>query len=324
MALCEGLQDDCIGAAGGARIMASAAGLSYRGADGAIVLCADFYHVLRLSRSATDREITQAFRRLMKEAQQQQRTGETDADRLEASEKVALLNAARNALQGGARDVYDRQLAEGGLGGVLDMDEVAPGIWLGALSAAAQTAVLRARGIARVLTVASGLRLELPDDFEHHKISVRDVPEADLLSHLGPALSMMREARAAGQAVLVHCYAGVSRSAAVVIAFLMAEARGRGDAPPWLAPAHRLVRSTRPAIEPNPGFMRQLMAFEALGCPDVLPSKSDYGPLVDQADLATLDVQWDEEGAAASRMAREAEEANAAPEPECKRQRASP
>lgn len=303
--------DDAIGAAGGARIVAGTAGLTYRGADGAIVHCADFYNVLRMSNAATGHEINQAFRRLMKEAQQQQLTG-TDADHLEATEKIALLNAARNALKPDVRDKYDRQLAEGGSGAVLDMDEVARGIWLGALSAAAQTTMLRARGIEVVLTVASGLRLELPDDFEHRQISMRDESEEDLLAHLGPALSIIRDARVAGKQILVHCYAGVSRSAAVVIAHLMTEARGRGDAPSWLAAAYRIVRSARPAVEPNPGFMRQLMAFEALGCPEVLPLKTEYQPMVDEADVASLEINWNEKCAAASRVARGAEEANAA------------
>merc|ERR1712228_736386 len=59
------------------------------------------------------------------------------------------------------------------------------------------------------------------------------------------------------QPVLVHCRAGVSRSASVVIAYLM-EFQGY-----TLHDAFFLVRSHRSVITPNPGFMDQLIQYEA-------------------------------------------------------------
>ena len=57
--------------------------------------------------------------------------------------------------------------------------------------------------------------------------------------------------------------------------------------------------------------MRQLMAFEALGCPEVLPLKTEYQPMIDEADVASLEINWNEKCAAASRVARGAEELRA-------------
>ena len=57
--------------------------------------------------------------------------------------------------------------------------------------------------------------------------------------------------------VLVHCRAGVSRSATLVIAYLMKRHGMSLDD----ALAH--VRAKRPRIAPNEGFIQQLRAFEA-------------------------------------------------------------
>lgn len=57
--------------------------------------------------------------------------------------------------------------------------------------------------------------------------------------------------------MLVHCGAGVSRSAALVIAYLMR----RFTWPAERAREH--ARARRSLVNPNQGFWRQLCAFEA-------------------------------------------------------------
>ncbi|KPA85462.1 putative dual-specificity protein phosphatase [Leptomonas pyrrhocoris] len=64
---------------------------------------------------------------------------------------------------------------------------------------------------------------------------------------------------AAAPSVVVHCMVGVSRSAAVVIAYMMKKYNISRDA------AIRFIRCTRPVIQPNPGFQRQLELWESLG-----------------------------------------------------------
>jgi protein-tyrosine phosphatase len=56
--------------------------------------------------------------------------------------------------------------------------------------------------------------------------------------------------------VLVHCFAGVSRSTSCVLAYLMKEKK----MPFW--EALNLVRQRRPIVCPNVGFMRQLQEYE--------------------------------------------------------------
>jgi len=52
-------------------------------------------------------------------------------------------------------------------------------------------------------------------------INVLDVPWENIIKHFPIANKFINEALTSGTGVLVHCYAGVSRSAAFVIAYLM-------------------------------------------------------------------------------------------------------
>lgn len=60
--------------------------------------------------------------------------------------------------------------------------------------------------------------------------------------------------------VLVHCMVGVSRSAAIIMAYLMKKYGMSRDE------AITFVRCTRPVVQPNPGFQRQLSLWEDLCC----------------------------------------------------------
>jgi len=74
------------------------------------------------------------------------------------------------------------------------------------------------------------------------------------------AVAFITEAlQESGAAVLVHCQAGMSRSAALVIAYLQKSLS--------LSP-RSLERfcGARPSVAPNPGFTRQLLVFDAMGC----------------------------------------------------------
>lgn len=73
--------------------------------------------------------------------------------------------------------------------------------------------------------------------------------------------------------VLVHCNAGVSRAAAVVIGFLM-----RSEELAFTT-ALSLVKGARPSVCPNPGFVDQLRTYRV----DKGSRGGDQAPAVDTA-----------------------------------------
>ncbi|KAJ7194257.1 protein-tyrosine phosphatase-like protein, partial [Mycena rebaudengoi] len=114
------------------------------------------------------------------------------------------------------------------------------------------------RNVTHVLSVCQdAVPAEMPQSgIQHMRIVVEDVDYADLLIHLPSACQFIDHAIRSGGAVLVHDVQGVSRSAAVVAAYLM-----------W---AHRInatnalehIRRAREQIWPNAGFQEQLVLFE--------------------------------------------------------------
>lgn len=96
--------------------------------------------------------------------------------------------------------------------------------------------------------------VELPSSVKCKYLPCLDLPDADLLHYVLPvSIEFIEEARHSPQGcVLVHCNAGVSRSASVVIGYLMQRRDMSAE------DAYNLVKSWRPCIQPNAGFMQQL------------------------------------------------------------------
>lgn len=93
---------------------------------------------------------------------------------------------------------------------------------------------------------------KFPDKI-YYTILIEDDKTEDILKHLDDATEFIYMHK--GE-VLVHCAAGISRSATVCIAYLM---RYQGYT---LKEALELCQKARPIVEPNEGFMEQLKLFE--------------------------------------------------------------
>jgi hypothetical protein len=89
-------------------------------------------------------------------------------------------------------------------------------------------------------------------------VKVRDLPRANIAAVFSDCFEFLDGALAKGNGstkVLLHCQAGVSRSATVAIAYLMHRHKWTLDV------AYSHVLAARSIIKPNKGFMAQLLEF---------------------------------------------------------------
>jgi len=94
---------------------------------------------------------------------------------------------------------------------------------------------------------------------KRHFVPCLDTHSANILAELTDCLDFIDAARKEdGSKVLVHCLVGSSRSAAVTIAYLMRTHTWQ------LQQAHEFVKSKKPDVCPNWGFVEQLKLFEHL------------------------------------------------------------
>jgi len=95
---------------------------------------------------------------------------------------------------------------------------------------------------------------ELSVSFLH--LPILDNQSARIFTHFPKAIAFIDGAKATNSKVLVHCAAGISRSATIVIAYLMQSHNMS------LKKAYEHVYTKRNTIRPNPGFFNQLMELD--------------------------------------------------------------
>lgn len=105
---------------------------------------------------------------------------------------------------------------------ILEPSEELGGVYIGNLDAASSYEVLEQYNIKSVLTVAAqtGLKYDESIIFNHEVILADDNPYFDLHKYFMRMCNFIDHARKSGS-VLVHCFAGISRSSSAVIAYLM-------------------------------------------------------------------------------------------------------
>lgn len=123
-------------------------------------------------------------------------------------------------------------------------------------AAAVKTDRIRNYGITHVIN----LTLEIPNlnipNLECIQIHVEDSPHARLSPYFDRCADKINDVHMRGGRTLVHCVAGVSRSATICIAYLMKYQRMP------LEQAYFHCKKRRPVVHPNCGFWRQLIDYE--------------------------------------------------------------
>lgn len=95
-------------------------------------------------------------------------------------------------------------------------------------------------------------------EIQRMKLWIDDVPEEDIFSHFDVVCDQIHAVIQDGGNVLVHCVAGVSRSASICLAYLT-KYHFRN-----LRSSYHLMCEKRLMVRPNLGFWRQLIHYEQL------------------------------------------------------------
>jgi protein-tyrosine phosphatase len=95
-----------------------------------------------------------------------------------------------------------------------------------------------------------------PPHMQYCHVCVDDGAAADIAQHFDRTCAFLEDAKREKKAVLVHCTMGMSRSASIVLAYLIKHNNMT------LVEALEYVKERRPVASPNPGFMNQLVGFE--------------------------------------------------------------
>ncbi|XP_053722023.1 dual specificity protein phosphatase 13-like [Synchiropus splendidus] len=142
------------------------------------------------------------------------------------------------------------------------VDEVWPDLFLGDMSIANDRYSLWKLGITHVVNAAHGRMFCLGShDFygsavDYYGVPADDSPSFDLSPYFLPSAEYIQRALdTAGARVLVHCAVGVSRSASLVLAYLMIQHHFT------LLEAIMKVKQHR-WIFPNKGFLKQLVTLD--------------------------------------------------------------
>ncbi|XP_077434625.1 protein phosphatase Slingshot homolog 3 isoform X2 [Vanacampus margaritifer] len=131
-------------------------------------------------------------------------------------------------------------------------------LYLGSEWNAANIEELQKNNVGYILNVTREIDNFFPESFTYMNIRVYDVEATDLLPHWTDTYKFINTARKSGQAVLVHCKMGVSRSASTVMAYAMKQQRWSLDV------ALAYVRDRRTVVKPNDGFMKQLQTYNGI------------------------------------------------------------
>lgn len=143
----------------------------------------------------------------------------------------------------------------------ISLDQIESNLYLGNLKAAKDINTLNKYKITHILTIDTCPLPRNIRDLNHitnKYLQLSDMPKEDLLIHFDDAYEFITDGMKNGT-VYVHCYFGVSRSATIVIAYLLKKYSLT------FMEAFKMAKKRRGIIYPNPGFMMQLKLYVEMG-----------------------------------------------------------
>jgi protein-tyrosine phosphatase len=135
-------------------------------------------------------------------------------------------------------------------------NKITPHLYLGDAKIARSRYFLENNNIRGIINATTNEPNAHPESYDYLRINIDDDPSEQIFPFFQPVFEFIRRHYSLGHGVLVHCQMGVSRSATLVIAYLMI------DGQKTLGEAFQQVKSVRQQMDPNEGFISQLRELE--------------------------------------------------------------
>ena len=101
--------------------------------------------------------------------------------------------------------------------------EIVPGLWVGSQGDSENPKFMRSRRVGLVVNASRNIPMSFGQTIQSYRIPVDDDPSMNdtMLRHWPLVVPQIDDVLASGKAVLVHCRAGMQRSAATAAAYVM-------------------------------------------------------------------------------------------------------
>lgn len=137
------------------------------------------------------------------------------------------------------------------------MNSVIPHLYISSYKEAMNNSLLKSNNITHIINL-SQVDIQFPSYITYLYIDIDDYSNVPIYKFFDETNQFIMNAIASGGNVLVHCYAGISRSATIVLAYLIYVNKMTID------DALYLLRSARSIVDPNPGFIDQLIILDKI------------------------------------------------------------
>ena len=133
------------------------------------------------------------------------------------------------------------------------IDHIIDNIYLGDFRTADNIDILKEHNITHIINCAFNLPNKFPEKITYKRLDLRDEPDQPIIEKLEEAYQFIKENKEKN--IFVHCVFGKSRSASVVIFYIMKEKKLN------FKEAKEFVKNIRKIVEPNSGFEMELNRY---------------------------------------------------------------
>lgn len=141
----------------------------------------------------------------------------------------------------------------------LDVNKIVKGLLLGGETLSVNKEELHRLKITHIVNCSKDLQNHFEESlpgFKYYRVDVDDLDDQPINQYFEGSLKFMKDAIDKGHTVFVHCSKGVSRSSTIVLAYLISYHKYS------LKDALNFIKTKRPMVQPNCGFVSKLIDFE--------------------------------------------------------------